>query len=119
MLIRVSPRPTRSRPGQPAHAELENGVSVGMSDPEVKKSWQLGAPAKSRGGRGTLRFRGWMSCPEMPSASGADPELIRLPRVPRRRVAHLHRGAAALAPHRNGPPDHVPDSIGDTHVLKT
>jgi len=37
--------------------------------------------------------------PEVPAAARTDPELIRLPRAPRRRIAHLHLRATTLTPH--------------------
>jgi molybdenum cofactor cytidylyltransferase len=40
-----------------------------------------------------------MGRPEVPSAAGADPELIGLPWSAARRISHLHLGATALTPH--------------------
>src|SRR2546430_10559802 len=47
----------------------------------------------------TTLFRSRRICgPEVAATLRADPELIRLPRLHRRRVAHLHLGTAALTP---------------------
>jgi hypothetical protein len=98
---RVSPRPRAPWPGSRRHAELENGVSVGRSLIEVKKSLELGLTPNQacRPYFGAIvRLWGRVGRPEMPPAAWADPELVRFPGLTRGWIAHLHLGPAALAP---------------------
>ena len=81
----------RAWPGSLRHAELENGVSVGRSLIEVKKSLELGLPPSGAGSSTPAH------CPTLgtgsessrvPPAAGAYPESVRFPGLSRGRITH-------------------------------